>query len=97
VDTAIGFIADAKQLAPDKPFFLYFATGAQHAPHHAPKEWADKYKGKFDDGWDAYREKVFARQKELGVIQKIPCCRAMTPTCRIGPSYRPRSADSTPG
>jgi arylsulfatase A-like enzyme len=69
-DKAIQFIADSKQLAPDKPFFLYFATGAQHAPHHVPKEWADKYKGKFDDGWDKYREKVFARQKELGVIPK---------------------------
>jgi arylsulfatase len=68
VDTAIGFIADAKQLAPEKPFFCYFATGAQHAPHHGPKEWADKYKGKFDDGWDAYRAKVFARQKELGLL-----------------------------
>ncbi|MCI0661152.1 MAG: arylsulfatase [Acidobacteria bacterium] len=67
---AIQFIADSKQLAPDKPFFLYFATGAHHAPHHVPKEWADKYKGKFDDGWDKYREKVFARQKELGIISK---------------------------
>lgn len=68
VDKAIGFIGDSKQLAPDKPFFLYFATGAMHAPHHVPKDWADRYKGKFDDGWDAYREKVFARQKELGII-----------------------------
>ncbi|MFH0341003.1 MAG: arylsulfatase [Chromatiales bacterium] len=70
VDKAIGFIADSKQLAPDKPFFLYFATGAMHAPHQVPKEWADKYKGQFDDGWDAYREKVFKRQKELGIILK---------------------------
>jgi len=68
VDKAAGFIADAKQVAPDKPFFMYFATGAMHAPHHVPTEWSDKYKGQFDDGWDAYREKVFARQKELGVI-----------------------------
>jgi arylsulfatase A-like enzyme len=68
VDHAIGFIADAKQVTPDKPFFLYFAPGAMHAPHHVPKEWADKYKGQFDDGWDAYREKVFARQKELGIV-----------------------------
>ncbi len=68
VDHAISFISDSKQLAPDKPFFIYFATGAQHAPHHVPKEWADKYKGKFDDGWDAFREKVFARQKQLGII-----------------------------
>ena len=67
-DRAIEFIADAKQLAPDKPFFLYFATGAMHAPHHGPKEWADHYRGQFDDGWDAYREKVFARQKELGIL-----------------------------
>ncbi len=67
-DRAIEFIADLKQVAPDKPFFLYFATGANHAPHQAPKEWADKYRGKFDDGWDAYREKVFARQKELGIV-----------------------------
>lgn len=69
-DKAIQFIADVKQVAPDKPFFMYFATGANHAPHHVPKEWADKYQGKFDDGWDAYRAKVFARQKELGIIPK---------------------------
>jgi arylsulfatase A-like enzyme len=68
VDKAISFIADSKQVAPNKPFFMYFCTGAMHAPHHVPKEWSDKYKGKFDDGWDAYRQKVFARQKELGVI-----------------------------
>jgi arylsulfatase len=68
VEKAKAMIADAKQVAPDKPFFLYFAPGACHAPHHAPKEWADKYKGKFDGGWDAYRKEVFARQKELGII-----------------------------
>jgi arylsulfatase len=70
VDKAIGFISDSKQLAPDKPFFMYFALGAMHAPHHVPKEWADRYKGKFDDGWDAYRQRAFARQKELGIIPK---------------------------
>ncbi len=70
VDHAIQFIADAKQVAPDKPFFLYFAPGAMHAPHHVPKEWADRYKGQFDDGWDAYRQKVFQRQKEIGLIAK---------------------------
>ena len=68
MDKAISFIADSKQVAPKKPFFMYFCPGAMHAPHHVPKEWADKYKGKFDDGWDAYREKTFARQKELGII-----------------------------
>ena len=67
-DKAMQFIADSKQLAPNKPFFLYFCTGAMHTPHHVPKEWADKYKGKFDDGWDKYREKVFAQQKEMGII-----------------------------
>ncbi len=69
-DKAIQFIADAKQVAPNKPFFMYFCPGAAHAPHHVPKEWADKYKGQFDDGWDAYREKTFKRQKELGLIPK---------------------------
>jgi arylsulfatase len=68
VDKAVSFIADAKQVAPNKPFFLYFCTGAMHAPHHVPKEWSDRYKGKFDDGWEAYREKVFNKQKELGII-----------------------------
>src|SRR5215475_116812 len=67
VDKAISFIADAKQVAPNKPFFMYFCPGAAHAPHHVAKEWADKYKGKFDDGWDKLRERTFARQKELGI------------------------------
>jgi arylsulfatase A-like enzyme len=68
VDKAKAMIADAKQVAPNKPFFMYFCTGAMHAPHHVPQEWADKYKGQFDDGWEAYREKTFAKQKELGII-----------------------------
>jgi arylsulfatase len=67
-DHAISFIADAKQVAPEKPFYLHFCTGATHAPHHVASEWADRYAGRFDDGWDAYREKVFARQKQLGVV-----------------------------
>jgi arylsulfatase A-like enzyme len=67
---AISFIADGKQIAPNKPFFMYFCPGSMHAPHHVPKEWADRYKGQFDDGWDAYREKVFARQKELGIVPR---------------------------
>jgi arylsulfatase A-like enzyme len=69
-DRAIGWIHQQKALVPDKPFFVYFAPGATHAPHHVPKEWADKYKGQFDDGWDKLREKIFARQKQLGVIPK---------------------------
>ena len=55
-------------MAAFKPFFIYFAPGAAHAPHHVPKDWADKYKGKFDQGWDKLREETFARQKNLGVI-----------------------------
>jgi arylsulfatase A-like enzyme len=67
-DKAIAWVSQQKALAPDKPFFVYFAPGATHAPHHVPKEWADKYKGKFDQGWDKLREETFARQKKLGVI-----------------------------
>ncbi|HYI34389.1 MAG TPA: sulfatase-like hydrolase/transferase, partial [Glaciibacter sp.] len=65
---AIGWVRQQKALMPDKPFFVYFAPGATHAPHHVPTEWADKYAGRFADGWDAQREATFARQKELGVI-----------------------------
>jgi arylsulfatase len=65
---AIDWIGQQKALIPDKPFFVYFAPGATHAPHHVPKEWADKYKGKFDQGWDKLREETFARQLKLGVI-----------------------------
>ncbi len=67
-DHAIGWVRQQKALMPDRPFFIYFAPGATHAPHHVPKEWADRYRGEFDDGWDALRESTFARQKELGVI-----------------------------
>ena len=68
VDKAMEFISDVKQVDPAKPFYLYLCFGATHAPHHVPKEWADRYAGVFDDGWDAYRERVFARQKELGIV-----------------------------
>ncbi|MCU0861041.1 MAG: arylsulfatase [Methanomassiliicoccales archaeon] len=67
-DKAIAWIGQQKALAPDKPFFVYFAPGATHAPHHVPKEWADKYKGKFDQGWDRLREETLVRQKRLGVV-----------------------------
>ena len=67
-DHAIDWIRQQKALMPDKPFFAYVAPGATHAPHHVPTEWSDRYKGAFDDGWDALRERTFARQKELGVI-----------------------------
>ncbi len=67
-DDAIGWLREHKAFQPDKPFYMYWATGASHGPHHVPKEWADKYKGKFDDGWDKYRERTFARQKAMGWI-----------------------------
>lgn len=67
-DHAINWVRQQKALMPDRPFFMYFAPGATHAPHHVPKEWADKYKGKFAHGWDKQREITFKRQKELGVI-----------------------------
>ncbi|MDR8394300.1 arylsulfatase [Aliifodinibius sp. S!AR15-10] len=67
-DDAIEWLHRHNSIRPDKPFFLYFATGATHSPFHAPKEWVDKFKGKFDQGWDKLREETFRRQKELGVI-----------------------------
>lgn len=67
-ERAIGWIQTEQAMTPDKPFFVYFAPGATHAPHHVPKEWADKYQGAFDDGWDALRERTFARQLELGIV-----------------------------
>ena len=67
-DHAISWVRQQKALMPDKPFFAYYAPGATHAPHHVAPEWSDKYRGKFDQGWDALREETFARQKELGVV-----------------------------
>jgi arylsulfatase A-like enzyme len=67
-DKAIDWVRQQKALMADKPFFVYFATGATHAPHHVPREWADRYKGRFYQGWDRLREETFARQKQLGVI-----------------------------
>jgi arylsulfatase len=68
VADAIRWLREREAHAPDEPFFLYWTPGAVHAPHHVFKEWSDKYKGQFDDGWDAYREKAFARQKTMGFI-----------------------------
>jgi arylsulfatase len=68
VDKAIEFIQDGQQINPDKPWLMYLAFGANHAPHHSPKEWADRYKGKFDMGYEKYREIVFKNQKDMGLI-----------------------------
>jgi arylsulfatase A-like enzyme len=67
---AVNWVRQQKVLMPDKPFFMYFAPGATHAPHHVPREWSDKYKGQFDRGWDKLREETLARQKTLGVVPK---------------------------
>jgi arylsulfatase len=67
-DQAINWVKAQQSMTPDKPFFIYYATGAVHAPHHVPKEWADKYKGQFDKGWDQVRQETTVRQLEMGVI-----------------------------
>jgi len=69
-DRAISWVEGVKAINPDRPYFLYIATGANHAPHHAPQAWIDRFEGKFDGGWDTYRKQAFARQKALGVIPR---------------------------
>jgi arylsulfatase A-like enzyme len=90
VDHAIAWIHSQQSIAPDKPFFTYLATGATHAPHHAPKAWIDKYKGKFDQGWDKLREQTFVRQKQLGVI---PANAKLTPRPKELPAWDSLSRD----
>lgn len=87
---AINWLHQHDAVAGDKPFFLYFATGATHAPHQAPKEWIDKYAGKFDQGWDKLREEVFAREKALGVI---PANTELTPRPEELPAWDSLSPD----
>ena len=92
-DKAIEFIKDAKTIAPDKPFFLYYAPGAAHAPHHVSKEWADKFKGHFDMGYEAIREQTLARQKEMDIVPAdtgLPPINPIgTPETRKGPTGQP--------
>jgi arylsulfatase len=83
-DKAINWVSAQKTLTPEKPFYMYFATGATHAPHHVPKEWIAKYKGQFRDGWDKLREQTFARQKALGVI---PADAKLTPRPKEIPAW----------
>ena len=89
-DQAINWVSAQQALTPDKPFYMYFATGATHAPHHAPKEWIAKYKGQFAGGWDKLREETFARQKKLGVI---PADAKLTPRPKEIPAWDDMSAD----
>ncbi len=92
-DKALEFIRDAKTIAPDKPFFLYYAPGAAHAPHQVPKQWADKFKGQFDMGYEAIREQTLARQKQLGIVPadtELPPLNPIgTPQTRQGPGGAP--------
>ncbi len=92
-DKALEFIKDAKVLAPSKPFFLYYAPGGCHSPHHAPREWIDRYKGRFDSGYEAMREETLARQKALGLIPpgtELPPINPIgTPETRTGPEGKP--------
>jgi len=92
-DRALEFIQDAKAVAPDKPFYLYYAPGACHAPHHVPPEWIEKYKGRFDMGYEAMREQTLERQKKLGVVPEdteLPPINPIgTPDTRQGPEGKP--------
>ena len=88
-DKAISYIANQKSIQPEKPFFLYFASGAIHSPHQVEKKWSDLYKGKFDKGWDWYREEVFARQKRLGVIPADAVLPDRDPTVKAWDSLTP--------
>ena len=89
-DKAIEWIRGQKSTSPEKPFFIYFSTGSSHAPHHVASKWADKYKGKFDQGWDKLREETFARQKKLGVI---PPDAQLTPRAKEFPAWDSLPAD----
>lgn len=89
-DQAINWVSAQQALTPNKPFYIYFATGATHAPHHVPKEWIEKYKGQFAGGWDKLREETFARQKKLGVI---PVDAKLTPRPKEIPAWEGMSAN----
>ena len=90
VDDAIGWVHRHDALASEKPFFLYFATGATHVPHHVSQDWIAKYKGRFDEGWDVLRQRTFERQKQLGVI---PANTELTPRPKEMPAWDSLSAD----
>jgi arylsulfatase len=87
---AIGWVRFQQALTPEKPFYMYFATGAMHAPHHVPKEWIAKYKGKFDAGWDQLREETLKRQIQLGVV---PAGTQLTPRPAEIPAWSSLTAD----
>jgi arylsulfatase len=87
---AIDYLRRQKSVTPDRPFFVYYAPGATHAPHHVPKEWMAKFKGKFDQGWDEYRQETYQRQMQLGVI---PRDTKLTPRPKEIPAWNSLTAD----
>ena len=89
-DKAINYMQYSKAVAPDKPVFMYFAPGAAHAPHHAPKEWSTKFQGKFDAGWEKVREDTYQRQLEMGIIPKDT---KLTPRPEWVPAWDTLSSD----
>src|SRR5215208_2734688 len=92
-DKAIEFIDDVKTISPERPVFLYYALGAAHAPHHVPREWADRYKGRFDMGYEAAREQILARQQELGIV---PPTTGLPPINPIGTQESRSGPDGQP-
>src|SRR5206468_12407759 len=89
-DEVITYIYHEKSVTPARPFFVYYAPGATHSPHHVPKEWMAKFKGQFHKGWDKYREEAYARQIKLGVI---PPDTKLTPRPKEIPAWDSLSAD----
>jgi arylsulfatase A-like enzyme len=89
-DKAIEYIHQEKSVTPDRPFFIYYAPGATHAPHHVPKVWIDKFKGQFDQGWDKYREETYQRQLKMGII---PADTKLTPRPKEIPAWDSLSPD----
>ena len=105
-DEAIKYMKQLNAAAPDKPFFLYYVPGGTHSPHQPKKEWIEKFKGKFDMGWNKLREQIFANQKRLGVIpantkltpwpDTLPKWDTLTPIRRNSTPARPKSSPATP-
>ena len=96
-DHAIDWVRQQKALMPDKPFFTYFAPGATHAPHHVPAEWSDKYRGRFDDGWDVLREATFAHRRSSGSSRRTRTDRPARPDPGLGRDARGAASRCSPG
>ena len=94
-DRAINYIKYSKSVAPQKPFFMYFAPGAAHAPHHAPKEWSHKFKGQFDQGWEKVREETYARQLKRASSRRTRSSPASGLGAAVGFAFR-RSEETLP-